>query len=101
MSFMVSQERDLPYRLEMWDDDDSQVAELIALVADHVVARVAFAEAVRWRKVVILARSRECWRTAEGEAHPARASRHSTAATQRGNPNVCSYSDIGPSEVQY
>jgi hypothetical protein len=45
---MVSQEQDLPYRVEMWEDDpDSHVEELIALVADHAVARAAFAEAVK------------------------------------------------------
>ena len=28
----------------MWDDHDTHVEELIALVADHAVARSAFAE---------------------------------------------------------
>ena len=56
MIFMISQEQDLPYRVEMWDDHDSHVEELIALVADHAVARAAFAEASRRRpgKVIIL-----------------------------------------------
>jgi hypothetical protein len=40
----------------MWDDHDTHVEELIALVGDHAVARSAFAEAVRRRpgKVIIL-----------------------------------------------
>jgi hypothetical protein len=48
--------QELPYRVEMWDDHDTHVEELIALVGDHAVARVAFAEAVNRRpgKVIIL-----------------------------------------------
>jgi len=40
----------------MWDDRDTHVEELIALVADHAVARAAFAEAVKRRpgKVITL-----------------------------------------------
>jgi hypothetical protein len=30
----------------MWDDQDNNVEELIALVADHAVAQAAFSEAV-------------------------------------------------------
>ena len=37
--------QELPYRIEMWDDHDTRIEELIALVADHLVARAAFAEA--------------------------------------------------------
>ena len=46
----------MPYRIELWDDRNTRVEELIALVADHAVARAAFVEAVRRRpgKVVIL-----------------------------------------------
>jgi hypothetical protein len=53
---MVNQEPELLYRLEMWDEHDTRIEELIALVADHAVARAAFAEAVRRRpgKLVIL-----------------------------------------------
>lgn len=40
---------DLPYRIEMWDEGDRRVEQLIALVGDHAVARVAFAEAARLR----------------------------------------------------
>jgi hypothetical protein len=53
---MTIQEQELPYRIELWDDRDTRVAELIALVADHAVARAAFVEAVRRRpgNVIIL-----------------------------------------------
>jgi hypothetical protein len=53
---MVDQVQELPYRIELWDDRDTRVEELIALVADHAVARAAFVEAVRRRpgKVIIL-----------------------------------------------
>ena len=44
---MPRQEQDLPYRVEVWDDHDARVEELIAPLADHAVARAAFAEAVR------------------------------------------------------
>ncbi len=39
-----------------WDDQDTRIEELIALVADHAVARAAFAEAVRRRpgRLIIL-----------------------------------------------
>ena len=55
-SRMSPQEQDWPFRLEMWDDHDSHVEELIALVSDHAVARAAFAEAVSRRpgKSIIL-----------------------------------------------
>jgi hypothetical protein len=51
-----SRARKLPYRIELWDDRDTRVEELIALVADHAVARAAFVEAVRRRpgNVIIL-----------------------------------------------
>jgi hypothetical protein len=53
---MADQEQELPYRIEMWDDHDSHVEQLIALVADHAVAHAAFGEAVRRRpgKVITL-----------------------------------------------
>ena len=31
---MAIQETELPYRIEMWDDHDTRIEELIALVAD-------------------------------------------------------------------
>jgi hypothetical protein len=40
---------DLPFRIERWDDHDSHVEELIALVGDHAVARAAYDEAVKRR----------------------------------------------------
>jgi hypothetical protein len=40
---------DLPYLVEQWDDTDSHVDELIALVGDYRVARAAFEEAVKRR----------------------------------------------------
>jgi hypothetical protein len=53
---MAHMDQELPYRLEMWDETDTRIEELIALVADHAVARAAFKEAVRRRpdKVIIL-----------------------------------------------
>ena len=45
---MGSHENDLPYRVEVWEDD-SRVEELVALVGDQAVARAAFAEATRRR----------------------------------------------------
>jgi hypothetical protein len=53
---MAHEAQDFAHRLEMWDDHDTHVEELIALVADHAVARAAFAEAVQRRpcKVIIL-----------------------------------------------
>jgi len=52
----ADQEQELAYRLEMWDDHDTRIEELIALLADHAVARAAFAEAVRRRpgKIIFL-----------------------------------------------
>ena len=40
---------DLPYSVELWDDEDSHVEELIALTGDYRVARAAFDEAVKCR----------------------------------------------------
>ena len=36
---MASEAQELPYRIELWDDHDTHVEELIALLADHAVAR--------------------------------------------------------------
>jgi hypothetical protein len=46
---MLGQDHDLPYRIEVWDDQDARVEELIALIGDHGVACAAFDEAVRRR----------------------------------------------------
>jgi hypothetical protein len=40
---------DLPYSVELWDDNDPHVEELIALTGDYRVARAAYAEAVKRR----------------------------------------------------
>ena len=40
---------DLPYSVELWDDDDRHVEELIALTGDYRVARAAFDEAIKQR----------------------------------------------------
>ena len=49
MAGMADQQQELPYRIEMWDEQDNRVEELIALVADHAVGRATFAEAVKRR----------------------------------------------------
>jgi hypothetical protein len=38
---------DPPYLVKQWDDSDSHVDELIALVGDYRVAKAAFEKAVR------------------------------------------------------
>ncbi len=38
---------DLPYMVEQWDDTDSHVEELIALIGDYGVARAAYEGAVK------------------------------------------------------
>jgi len=40
---------DLPYSVELWDQNDNQVEELIALPADYGIARAAYEEAVKRR----------------------------------------------------
>jgi hypothetical protein len=40
---------DLPYSVELWDDEDRHVEELIALTGDYRVAKAAFDEAVHCR----------------------------------------------------
>jgi len=49
MLTMPGQEHDLPFRVELWDDRDSHVEEVIALVGDHAVAHAAYKEAVKRR----------------------------------------------------
>jgi hypothetical protein len=46
---MAGQDTDLPYRIEVWDEHDTHVEELVALIGDHAVARAAFEEAIRRR----------------------------------------------------
>ena len=38
MLHMASVESELPFRIEVWDDADSRVEELIALVGDYATA---------------------------------------------------------------
>jgi hypothetical protein len=40
---------DLPYSVELWDENDNHVEELIALTGDYGVARAAYEEAIRRR----------------------------------------------------
>ena len=40
---------DLPFSVELWDENDRRVEELIALTADYGVARAAYDEAIRKR----------------------------------------------------
>jgi hypothetical protein len=40
---------DLPYRIELWDDKDTHVEEVIALVSDYATAKSAFDQAVKRR----------------------------------------------------
>jgi hypothetical protein len=56
MAHASDQQQEMPYRLEMWDDGDTRVEELIALLRDHAVARAAFTEAVKRRpgRIIIL-----------------------------------------------
>lgn len=49
MAIMVGQEHELSFRIEVWDDADSHVDELVALVGDHGVAIAAFTETARRR----------------------------------------------------
>jgi hypothetical protein len=53
---MGAEAQELPYRIELWDDHDTRVEEVIALVSDHAVARAAFAEAIKRRpgKIITL-----------------------------------------------
>ena len=46
---MTDQYVKLPCPLEVWDEQYTHIEELIALVADHAVARAAFEEAM-WRR---------------------------------------------------
>jgi len=50
---------DLPYSVELWDENDNQVEELLALTADYGVARAAYEEAVKRRpgRIVTLRRT--------------------------------------------
>jgi hypothetical protein len=47
--FVPTQDQHMPFRIEMWGDDDARIEEVIALVSDHAVACAAFAEALKRR----------------------------------------------------
>ena len=40
---------DLPFSVELWDENDRHVEELIALTGDYGVARLAYEEAIKRR----------------------------------------------------
>jgi hypothetical protein len=40
---------DVPYSVELWDDNDRHIEELIALTGDYRVARAAYDEAIKHR----------------------------------------------------
>ena len=40
---------DLPYSVEVWDDNDQHIEELVALTGDYGVARAAYDEAIKRR----------------------------------------------------
>jgi len=40
---------DLPFSVELWDENDRHVEELIALTGDYGVARAAYEEAIKRR----------------------------------------------------
>jgi hypothetical protein len=48
--FMASGHQfDLPFSAELWDEKDTHVEELIALIGDYGVLRAAYEEAIRRR----------------------------------------------------
>ena len=46
---MADRDDDLPFRIELWDDQDRHVEELIALASDYASACGAYDEAVKRR----------------------------------------------------
>jgi hypothetical protein len=49
MRVMLGRDDDLPFRVELWDDNDRHIEEVIALVSDYATACCAYEEAVRRR----------------------------------------------------
>ena len=47
--YIVGRDDDLPFRVELWDDRDTYVEAVIALVSDFYSASSAYEEAVRRR----------------------------------------------------
>ena len=46
---MAGNEEDLPFRVDFWDDKDSHIEEVVAMVADYATACGAFEEAMKRR----------------------------------------------------
>ena len=46
---MAGRDDDLPFRVEVWDDRDTHIEEVIALVSDFATAKSAFDEALKRR----------------------------------------------------
>jgi hypothetical protein len=57
-SRVVGEAQELAYRLEMWDDNDTRVEELIALLTDHAMACAAFVEGSGDEPVILRPKSR-------------------------------------------
>lgn len=57
---------DLPYSVEVWDDNGQHIEELVALTGDYGVARAAYDEAIKRRpgRTILSGRRRACWLTA-------------------------------------
>jgi hypothetical protein len=49
MRFMVGRDNDLPFRVELWDDNDSHIEEVIALASDYATAKSAYEQAIKRR----------------------------------------------------
>jgi hypothetical protein len=46
---MVGRDNDLPFRVELWDDNDSHIEEVIALASDYATAKSAYEQAIKRR----------------------------------------------------
>jgi hypothetical protein len=46
---IVGRDDDPPFRVELWDDNDSHVEEVIALASDYATARSSYEEAIKRR----------------------------------------------------
>jgi hypothetical protein len=45
----VGRDNDLPFRVELWDDNDSHIEEVIALASDYATAKSAYEQAIKRR----------------------------------------------------
>jgi hypothetical protein len=57
---------DLPFSVELWDENDQDIEELIALTGDFAVARAAYEEALKRRRGRIITSRQGFWPTAGG-----------------------------------